>query len=1146
MTRYVSENIYSVNDSSVYVVYIDDAEHASSSTQFKVSASGFTLRQDGENGGAVDTVVATEFSMAMYIQNATHAALIADLAAAPEGRFKVRVTKDAALHYVGNVVVDLGSYEDRAYPYNFTIKATDLAGLANIDYNDGGAQPYEGWETLLSHIGKCLDKTGLTTFGWSGTDIMLSTAADWYEDTMSTGPDKDPLALARCNHRAFFEAQKGGYKYMTALDVLRQLAGLMDCQLKQSNGRFRLFQAGLYTTANVRWRHYDRSLAYRSNSLDAYTLDISAQGPDGAKLAGGDFSWLPQVKRAALRYRHRNWVNLIEGQNLDGTPFATQEISSGNGSVVVLATLNINRTLFNATNPVGTPFVERYTVQIQVGPKYLVRNMTNFANGSPQYSAPIWQGSPGHYHFHLANGGTLPELGQESTLNSVVAFTSPPLTSEGVGSVNVSTVGIFTNTGAISGVSVSSFAASPFVVSGSLVIADYSNGPYAVTDTLYTATSTTAAATAINLDMATQIGDGTTANSFGKIQVYNAATLLWEDSGNWRIGGSGSGKTLQRLRVQELIARRNTNVPIMRHTVGYAHGYEPHMRIDDGQYIWAFLGGTFTARYNDWQGTWYRATYSPTGIDVLPGVEVPSGGGIPDTKTPTVFGGTITTTAGTSPDIPKTPGIPGGGTFDVPPLEGIILSGIAGTTTTTAITPGSVSSIPVANGLAANAYLAGQQISVIDPIFGVSQQFTVAANTLPGATSIPVVAGYAVNTLGAGSYVVTTGANGVQAGLGQGTATAADPSEWWAIFGTSVLPDDTLDTAYPVQADDIVLDTDPDAGNGSTAGIRFDGDGLQSWPDNSTTPGVKVDKVGGMEINSPITADDIVLDTDPDAGDGMTPGLRLDGDGLQSWQAISATPTAKIDKAGGFDFRSHPNAGNGSTAGIRFDPAGLQGYKSTAAATTFYLLASGGWQFRSTPLVGNGSTAGLRITDTGGVEVYKATSATPTFKLNTDGTVTMNHAAHPTVAAGIVYVNNGVLYIDHDGAGTKVAPQYGHVRPFNVIGVNTAWTTGTKDAFWRVTSEYAGLQIWQVGYGVGSTGGSGASTNQCQVYHLNQPGTTTTSVLLMTCDTAAQNQISAATNLVTLAAGDMIYFNVSSIRATPAQGLYVELYLRKA
>lgn len=1221
--RFESTNILT-NKGNVDVIEIHDDTYSGAVTTFTTGPDGYRLRLEGSSQNRYQPVTATTLSFDMVVQNSTHRQLITDLTASAEGRFKIKLIRNGSLRYAGNVLIDIGEYEDMSYPYAFNVKATDLGTLATIDHKDT-LSAYAGWETLIEHVIRCLDKTGLPEFAWA-TGTMLSTTANWYEDSMTTGAAQDPLALTRCHHRAFYDVESSGnIRYMSTLDVLRQVVAIMGCTMRQSAGQFRIFQVPHYNDATPTTRHYDKDGVYLSNSASAYTVTAN-QTNTGARLAGGKYTWLPPLKSVNLTYKHRNWTNIIAGVTMgDGVPYVGPELVAETNPFPLLASLRVQRTLINSSNPNGSPYFEKYKFRFKVGSYYLKRNLTQILNNTPQYEQPTWVTSPADYYFHFVNTGFFPQLGGSGQLTSTFDFTIPPFPVTGDSEFDASSAGFVNASGA--GVGITFGAAVEITGSVSINV----NGE--ATDTVYTATNSTSSANSVDHNWTTQIGAGTSNNSIGKLQVFNGST--WSDSNipdGWTIGGTGTEYILQDLLVRQIMAGQAAPVKKMVHTVGYT-AYEPHQRLSDGTDIWAFLTGEYIAAFDDWQGEWYYIQHDPNAPTTTTPYEIPSGG--PFTPPPVKNNGWTTVPQGPTnppyvPHFPDVPGLPGGGENGplLPDIEGIILGGLGGSQIATGISPGAVTSISIKEAVVANAYVVGQQISVIDPFTGVNQNFTVTANSAAGDTTISV-SGYSVNTLSPDSYVISTGVNLTQLGINPGSSTSSPgTSTWWDIYGQWWSVDQNNEYTWPIVAPNAGFETDENAGNGSTAGIRFDGAGLQSFTASSATPGVKIGIDGklylaglatgtnnialvleggvvkqqtissGVTAHSALTglsADDhtqyvllagrsggqtiyggtasannltlsgtshatpgrviaaqdlynnasIFLITVANAGNGSTSGIRFySTTGFTSYNNSSTTPVVNIDTSGNWDMRSHPNAGNGSTAGLIVASNGLQLYKSTSTTTTVYFPTNGGWQLRTVPLVGNGSTAGVKVTDTAGVQAYKSSSATPTIEIKTDGTMVMNHAGHPTPTTGLFYINGGIIHTD-TGSGMKVQPSFGHIKDFQVIGFNTAWSTGAKGAFWRVNSVYAGYEVWQVGYGVGSTSGTGAGTNQCYCYHENSTGTTTTTILHMTCDSDRYQTTAAATSLVTLAAGDSIYFNVSGIKATPAQGLFVELYLRK-
>jgi hypothetical protein len=841
--RFHSENIYSVNDAALFVVEIHDSSFSGSSTEFKVTAPGFQLRPDGVGRELFMPVVSTEFSMEMYIQNSTHAAFIEDLSSSQEGRFKVRITKDGNLHHVSTIIADIGHYEDRDYPYTFTIKGTDLGNLINKTYSLDDYSPYTGTDTFIGHIFKAIGFTGLLDFGWAGSDICLTTVANWYEDSHVVANDKDPLALTRFDHRALFEVESTNkYKFTTAMEVLRQLMQRMGCQFRQSAGQFRVMQVTELVNANPRARHYDKAGSYLSNSAPAYTYDISGQDTDGARLAGGQYTWMPIIREVTETYRHRNWVNLLAGASFDGsTGFVGPTIEAGASQVNMVMDLSITREMTNNSNAYYSGFFEIYRMTLRVGDRYLSRPILSIGNHAVQYQTPAtWTTDVKYFYFHIQQPGTAPTIGNSEWFTSSVSFTLPKVVASGAMTMNLNFDKFSKSVnGDAADLSMHSISAT-----GTMLAVE--NASQGLTETVYTAQNATASATSIKVPLTSLFADGTQENTMGRLQVYDGST--WTNSTNWKVGGTGTGYSIQNLLIRSLVALQKAPVPKMEHTVGYAHGYEPHMRLDDGNDIWAFLGGTFTARYNDWQGEWYRVTYSPTDISTVPSYEVPIGTG--PVRTPAT-GGTIS----------QGPSLPGGSTPTAPTFPdspvpdssgtGFLVGNFSGVSTSTSISQGAVTSIPLNQSLNANGYTVGQQITVIHPVHGISATFTVTDDVADGDTSISVT-GYAPIEIGAGAFVVTPQSNGIVAGTG--TTDNAASSPWWSIFAQHWVIDNTNEFPYPIESPDVVFETSENAGDGSTAGLRFDGDGLQSWTASSATAGVKVGTDGKLYLANLDTA----------------------------------------------------------------------------------------------------------------------------------------------------------------------------------------------------------------------------------------------------------------------------------------------------
>lgn len=1203
--RFHSTDLVSI-DGVEYDVEIWDSSFGGASTAFKTGQDGFTLTYEGDSGKIYTPLLPSQVSFTIESEPGNISAIqsfISDLLTAEEKRFQILIKKGGNTFWFGNVLNDISRWADVSYQ-SFQVIATDgLGALKEVDYNNAGVA-YSGSDVAMEHFVKALSKIGtLDTFFASG-DHALTTVMNWYEDSHTTGTTEDALKKTRLKHAVFYQIDDAGTKnYQSVYDVLAYLCQRFGLRLYLSNGVWRIEQIGERDNSSIRERKYTKAGTYLSNVSVGYniTLDQSAE----ARMRGGFFEWYPALREVTETYNHRTRTNHLAGAAWTdaSSPTFTSDISVTKSGNTTLQISGIHsRTLSILTGYVdGNNIVGVWGLTLSVGSYYLRRDIAQIQNGNITYTSTEWVDYPSEYKIVYNYAAyNFPAIGESVTLPGTISITTPGIEESGniTAEINYLNHRKLTNGNIIDNTTISvgwSFSQMNLQV--------YTNGnPADISDkSIYKVTGPATGNTA-KLDFSNIIGDGVDTNSVGKLEVQDSGGF-WTDSSQWRVGTTGSYATLSNLFLTEILGLQKTNT---RRYLGRIKGSMlAHSRIQFDGNLWMLTNGSFEARRDEWQGTWFAIARSVTFLTP---------------QSPTIVKEPI----GSIPTIiTSTP-------IMVPPnTSAAVGNALSSATVRTAISSGSVTSVAVNQTLAANAFTAGDQIAVVNTQTGATLNLTVSANTAAGDTTV-AVSGYSTADFPEGSPVIYLPQNNTtQSGSGSATATT-NQSNWWEIFQQWYEVDNTNDPDWPIESPDISIEKD---------GFRIDGDGIQSFQVLDTTPGVKIGTTGDFylndlsesdnyeilstnaengrvekitaqkdwfdffrqwwsedetnDVNWPIEAPNIVMETDENAGNGATAGIRFDGNGIRSynasssdvqsgiatdgsmysrdfnfeddplagvstdgirldstnglkgWKSSSTTPTFYLIPSGAWEARSSGNAGNGTTAGVMFsDSAGFKSWKSTSSTPVVLLSHTGQIDLRTTPNVGNGTTAGVEFDDTNGLRAFKSTSSTPTVHIKTDGTMLFSHGGHPTVSAGIMYVNGGVLYMDN-GSGTKVHAQFGHIREFQPIGFTTAWTTGVKSPFFRVTSQYTGFEVYQVGYSVGDTAGSGAGSNQCIVYHQTASGVTTTIVSTMTCDTAAVSNIVTATNVISLAQGDVFYFNVSSVKATPAQGLYVELYLRK-
>ena len=110
-------------------IEIWDSSFVGEEYEFKV-ANGVRkeYRADGDN--VFSPILGSSVTFQMEVQDATHEALITDLAGAPEGRFTVALYVDTVLDWAGVINSPEISIEDHTYSYGFSITAVDGLGPA--------------------------------------------------------------------------------------------------------------------------------------------------------------------------------------------------------------------------------------------------------------------------------------------------------------------------------------------------------------------------------------------------------------------------------------------------------------------------------------------------------------------------------------------------------------------------------------------------------------------------------------------------------------------------------------------------------------------------------------------------------------------------------------------------------------------------------------------------------------------------------------------------------------------------------------------------------------------------------------------------------------------------------------------------------
>jgi hypothetical protein len=255
-----------------------------------------------------------------------------------------------------------------------------------------------------------------------------------------------------------------------------------------------------------------------------------------------------------------------------------------------------------------------------------------------------------------------------------------------------------------------------------------------------------------------------------------------------------------------------------------ASDYYAHLRLTNDSIIYIFGGGTFSARYDVWQGEWVKiANTSPT-VTTTTTTGIGSNTGAPSqTATPTAIGGPIRY------ELSDIIGVGGGG---------------VGTTSGT-IFPEEGDSIPIEPGTDGGLIADGTLIFLVNAADGSIEQVTASGSVSPTDTHVPIYPHTFQNVYPSGSTLVVA-TNQYSDGSVTGTETqdtAAAGTDWFLVHE---LTDDLTDTEYDTEITDTKFFTNENAGDGATAGMVIDENGIKSYNSSSTTPRTAISPATGV------------------------------------------------------------------------------------------------------------------------------------------------------------------------------------------------------------------------------------------------------------------------------------------------------------
>jgi hypothetical protein len=530
------------------------------------------------------------------------------------------------LFWVGKLLIEQFVFENKYYPFEFKITATDgLGTLKNIKYsdtnNDSQLIPKSGTDTLFNHLFNCLDEIGLNS-QFSTSDSFLVTSMKWTESRHNLSTNEDALQKTRVNHKAFYAVnEKGEYKFESCYTVLEQICQIFRARLFFANGSFRFIGLDQYEQpTQIKELYYEQNRNFRQTSTLSRVVNVDQ---DDIKLGSGSFRYLQAVKNVKNTYKHRGSENLLPGINWSKSNQASYNIGRivKNGEDKILIRCQIE---WNSTNLVpNKPYFHHWRFTIRLGNYYLHRP-ASIDRYNVYFSQAEWRfNDPNYYEVATDYFITdINELGGVLNIN----FKTPIMPETGDFIIQLEEVGTFDFLG--------SKLSSPNLI---LDWNTYNNsveylkgGKTAEREESreYEITSDTEIGNTTNIHIKTLIGDGVTSLSLGKLQTSD--NTEYADSSSWSTEGENENLFIQKLTIKEILNHRNKPLLLMDNPFRSSTLSALYVINYDSQF-WVMLSGKFASYQDNWSGTWFSVKKNSGGIfrpvKVLP------------PKTPVVEGG---------------------------------------------------------------------------------------------------------------------------------------------------------------------------------------------------------------------------------------------------------------------------------------------------------------------------------------------------------------------------------------------------------------------------------------------------------------------------------------------------------------------------
>lgn len=792
-----------ISDSGqTFTLEIHDSAHSGSSTECSIAHPAISWER-GE-GGRFQAIIPSTFEFTFYVTGSADEQFLDDIANSDEGRFTVKLLRGSKLSWAGVILPDVGDERDDYYPQPVQLTAVDgLARLQGIEYNNAGS-PYTGRDTLLTIALRCLTATGATDH-WGATDAFLRLIIDWWEDNRPSASNISIWQYTRADNRRFYDIDRdGNYTYWTLWQVIEALCKTFGARCYMSEGVFRIEQVNTRTGTSYVPQNFAKDGTWISAGESYSDINIDQTSHFRSQVT---FGRIPALREVRVSYLPKGDANLIAGQSWSsagGSLFSVGTVDADTNDTLLFSGRLFVRLKYKGVSGALVPYRLQWRLTLQHGSQYWSRDVivTQFV---VTHGPAAWSTTDQYYD--VSTGFIYPQMLNEELSQAIdLNFATAPLGSSDVVQFHCELVGAFDKDGnglnTVTEVEVLEWE----LQEPRLNLLVDGNPLNVIEKRVYKAINYSNHANSVVDEVTVPLGDGPNVAAFGRLQVQDSTSGTWVDSDAWQVDSTGAFKSIGRLLAEERLrgqyqARRRMlgtviSSSVRAHSTLYYSYNSDTLRFLMQQVEWR-------VDMDEWRGEWFVVNISAGAIN------------------------------NDDDDIPAPPPIgPVDGQFNLPPTDGVATAPVAVAQTAEHLTAGTaITTINLSGSLDANVITAGNVVRLVHPGTGQYVEATVASTPSAGATSVSVNSVTPTFDIPAGAYVALA------------PDTVAVQSNTGAGFTSLFNYDPTL--GVWLQVDDVELRTDPDAGDGSTAGVVFDSDGLRAYDASSTTPRIELKAADG-------------------------------------------------------------------------------------------------------------------------------------------------------------------------------------------------------------------------------------------------------------------------------------------------------------